>query len=286
VSAVHLNSYPYYPDAICITWEIVDSPAYPDAEIWVERSGSPEGPWERRHTLPLVNVGSWVDQDQQYAAITKQMLVYYRVVAKLSAARTITSGAISLFGPLNKDDWMIARKLNEKEHLRFKKIGVPLLVIKRKYWGTPCSCRDQASSLKTKDFCEECYGTGLTGGFYDPIPTCGEIVENARTTDLNEQGLGVVEEHSASLRLSSYPIIVRDDLVIEENTNIRWNVWEHQYIEWRRVPVAQTAVLKKIPPSSIRYRVEYTRNTDGTYHLDAAPPKITQNGEPWRKRTG
>jgi len=71
----------------------------------------------------------------------------------------------------------------------------------------------------------------------------------------------VTDNYSASLRMMNYPIINRDDLIVEVNSNLRWNVWERRFIEWRRVPVIQTARIEQVPPGNIRYEVNQEVNT-------------------------
>ncbi len=281
-SPISLSLYPHYPDAVGMHWEMIDGKLPGDFKVWVERSGSPDGEFERLNYLPILNSNEWVHQNQSLEILSKDRYPLYRVVVEYPNGKTYTSEVANLYGILSKADYLIAKELNRKESVRLKQIGIPLIILKRKHWGNKCEeCIDVASGVKIKDFCDICYNTKFIGGYYSPIETTGEITVNAHHTDLDNQGLGVTEEYNCRMRIMNYPLINRDDVIIEKLTNIRWTTWEQQPIEWKRVPVVQQVVLRRVPPSSIVYRLEYSLEH---MTVNGLPVDIAYIKEPWKKR--
>ena len=284
---VVLYLYPHYPDAVALRWEMIDSKLPGTFKVWVERSGSPEGEFERLNELPVLNSKEWVHQGQTTEILAKQRFPLYRIVLEYPDGKTFTSNVAGLSGPLPRQDYLIARELNRKWSVRLKQVGIPIIVFKRKHWGEKCDkCIDPATGSKTIDFCEDCYNTKFMGGYYDPIETIGEVVVNAHHTSLDPQGLGARQEYDCQMSIMSHPILTRDDIIVEKLTNIRWITWEMQPLEWKRIPVVQQVRLKQAPPSSVVHRLEYDLTNmsfyaDGTY----VQPNIGYTEAPWRKRS-
>lgn len=283
---IQVYLYPHYPDAVSVSWFFIDQDLPGDFKVWVENCGSPEGPFVSLHELPIINKFEWIHQNRTTELLSKQKFLYYRIKLEHQNGKIWYSEPANLFGALKKKDWLIAKEINRKECVRLQKVGVPLAIFKKRHWGVECTyCRDKATEMRTKEWCLKCFGTGILGGFYPPIDTYGEIVPQGRVSDIDEQGFGGKDEHRAQIRLMNYPIINRDDVVVEKETNIRWNTWYRNFVEWRRVPVIQQAELSEIPPSSIRYRLSYDL-TDISSNVIETVPKYGYNTSPWRKRNG
>ncbi len=248
-----LKIYPNFPDTIIFRWSLIDEYLPGDYKYWFYKGSSPEGPFTQINTLPVLNINEWAYQDQQI--LTKERLYYYKLKVEYPNNRVLESEGVTLLNNLGEKDCHLVLEMIRKENLRLEKVGVPLLIYKKIHYGTPCDCKDNTTGLLLQDYCLECYGTRYKGGFNTPIETIGEVSVASRTTDIAQQGMGMTDTIEAQLRISGYPLINRDDLVIEKNTNIRWNIWERQLIEWKRVPVAQQCRIERIPNSNIRYKV-------------------------------
>lgn len=249
-----ISTYPVAARQTLIEWRLAEATAPGNYLFWVERANSPEGPWELLTLLPLVNEFFFVDVKS--LVLSKEPHVYYRVKVQAPDGEEVTSGPKDLLRNLERRQFLQAREVIRKEILRFQKFaGIRVWVLKKKHFGTPCqACVDPVSGYKLTSDCELCFGTRWEGGFEPPIEAWAE-----RGPMDDNKGLGgsgwMTEDFETQIRMISYPLITRDDIIVEAETNVRFRVLRISFAELRAVPVVQIITARFIPRNEIEYKV-------------------------------
>lgn len=143
--------------------------------------------WEAVDIPPIENTFFLYDPNQRLFA--KQIDLYYRV--KLTTSRNVYySDPARADGNMPRRDWLFAREITRKEYLRLIKFsGVHGVLFKRREWGDRCTCNDWDTDTPAKPNCLLCYGTGVTGGYYDPVHFWMELTNQQQKLSREEQGL-------------------------------------------------------------------------------------------------
>lgn len=97
-------------------------------------------------------------------------------------------------------------------------------LLKRIRWGTYCAeCRDRDSGVQVKSFCLTCYGTGFTGGFYQPVDCFyGELGPVVLDEALDQQQSYSQEGPSGTLQFLNIPVVYPGDVWVEKSTDLRY----------------------------------------------------------------
>lgn len=249
-----IAAIPAYMQKVNLQWELDAASAGAGSFTFeVEKSGSPLGPWETITTASLVDVFTYQDQKAQLFAMDRD--IYYRIKAD-SGGAPFYSDPHALVGDFDRRRWLLWRKMNYDEEIMLKKgNGVRLKILKRKHFGTRCpDCYDPKSGMMVKSKCSTCNGTSWQTGYYPAIECWGHIkpVTN-RTDDTNESSIINIETTNGFLL--NFPIVKKDDIIIETDVNIRWRVVSDQPTELIRTTVHQDLVLNRIPIDDIVYNI-------------------------------
>jgi len=252
---------------IFLQW-IVQSPTAAIDNVKIERSGSPEGPFE----LVLDGIDSYYFYDdyrhvpvpdtdetrENLNFLSLSRLIYYKVTA------TIGSEEISAVEPvgdqLKPPQLFYRRKMQRDLFYGLKFSGVPFALIKRRHWGLRCEdCFDKLTKKVTNSKCNTCFGTGFKDGYYNPVGINGRIsVENVQTT-ITPQGKS--DTNHKRLTVLTYPMIEADDILIELNRNNRYLVKHVTTTELKTVPVHQRITLSELSRDSVEYRIAVNEDT-------------------------
>lgn len=251
-----ISVYPAYPKRVFVQWLLKDTSLIGTHRFWVDRAGSPEGPWEALTTTPLLD--RYFFEDTTVQLVVKENRYFYRVRYKDPRGRDFTSPAHDLLRNLRAHDFLIAQEINRKEQLRFNsKVGIKAFVLKRKHYGEVCAdCVDPETGKVVKAKCKCCYGTMFKGGFYPPIETCLEVEAFPNSHVLEPGGQATSENFVSRGRMQVYPHAVRGDLIVERENNRRWEILQIYRPELRTIPVVQELQeIRLIAPTDIEYYV-------------------------------
>lgn len=247
---------PAYLHKVNIQWELDAASIGAGSHTFeVERSGSPRGPWETITPLPLTDIFTFQDPQAQLFDMDRD--IYYRVKAS-SGGPSFYSEPHAMVGDFDRRRWLLWRKMNYDEEIMLAKgNGVPLKIYKKKHYGTRCPvCYDTSTGMITLSKCTNCLGTGWVTGYYPSIETYGHLKPNSvRTSDNNPAS--IVNYDTVNGFLLNFPIVRRDDIIVEARTNVRWRVESVQSTELIRTTVHQDIVLVRIPISEIEYSMEF-----------------------------
>jgi len=242
---------PYYPRGNFVEWR-VDEPDIVPAPPWnfiVERSESPNGPFERVTAEPLINALSWFDNLSLHHL---HRYWYYRVYLADGDDCSYTSEAEALHtieaqlpdhlqGEINKMRYDLDIKLSLDSGSRVK-------VLKRRNIGTPCTaCTSSVLGISTKDHCLECFGTRFVGGFYAPIGVYADFDSPPVQEGLNTEGETELQVYR--LLMLPTPLLVADDLIYEEDTGDLYEVSSVTVTRRRRVIIHQEPMVSLLARS-------------------------------------
>lgn len=208
------------PKVITLQWSVSNIPAGYTEHVTVQRSESPEGPWE---TLQREISGAEYFQDYDARLMNSTATVYYRLEIEL---RHSTSPSIALTSSvewLRQKPTAIAREINRREQILLSKYaGEPAFLFIRRTWGAPCSaCYDPALQKTLTSDCRKCFNTGIAGGFFAPIELY--ISRSPSGKMIQDLGLYKVENDQTIFWTSSTPTIKPGDLLVD-SLGVRYNI--------------------------------------------------------------
>jgi hypothetical protein len=255
---------------IFLQWVVHEPGSSAITNIKIERSGSPEGPFELvidkltgahfhffdnlRHVPVSV---SGTRENLNFLSLTRH--VYYQLSVTNAAGETATT--IREVDPtLPTRQRLLKRKILRDEGLAFRKLnGVELAVLKRRHWGERCTvCFDKLTKKVTNSKCMTCYGTGFTGGYFTPIRIMGRFGATNVQTQITPQGNADVGK--SRVIILDYPQIEVYDFIVDVRANKRYVVETVHQTELRTVTVHQELTVSEVSRDSIEYRIPV--NTD------------------------
>jgi hypothetical protein len=196
---------------------------------------------------------------------SKDPELYYRVKIVTSEGTYYSSPDLPVFY-WDKRDWLYTRAIRRYKFLEWQKGGKGLegVLLKRKIWGTACpDCTDENLNEHSLDsHCLTCYGTGLVGGYYDPIEywvgDLGGGVKAARFSANSDLDYRAGSDKIA-VEAIACPWLGERDLWIHEASDVRWAiVTRNPVIRVRNVTVVYQLELRQLPATNIAYDIPVT----------------------------
>lgn len=246
---------------VFIQWT-VENPTDNISKVKVERSNSPEGPFDT--LVDNINTFSFFDnvrgvpseqEDETLEDVNFYSLhrnPYYRVTATTESGDDL-SDTKPVLNSLPKRQALLRNKIHRDITTGFKFNGMPLAILKKKRWGIRCKeCFDTLTKKVTDSKCKACFGTGFEGGYHDPVMVTGRISVKNVQTQLTQQGYSDVSQKQ--LTILNYPIVEPHDIVASVKDNIRYIVKHSTQTELKTVPVHQRLLLSELARDSIEYQ--------------------------------
>jgi len=168
------------------------------------------------------------------------------------------------------------------EHLAsVKGLGTKGYLLKRRWWGPRCrECTDFNTGQVVSSECDACYGTGIEGGYYDPIEFWTRQNTNSRKMEMQvSQGHVDVEvQHS---RFIAYPFLTGGDVWVNADSDQRYVLGEGLPIQLaaqiRNKPLIQIADMGLVSGSDIIYSIPVdSTDSDGSGSLRDAPMTLSR----------
>ena len=240
-----------------ITWTI--RPRFSDPQPWrfqlqVSRDGNT---WENVG-IEFENVFFALDDEARLYG--KDMRIVYRV-QMTTASGTYYSEPAQPFGWLRKRQWLVAREIIRRHTLQVKQTGLRALdgyLLKRRLEGTTCDCLDPYTGGITNHDCEFCHGTGFVDGYWRAIDnTMLDLSPETHGTQRdNQMSRGTVTDMVAKGRFVGIPVLNRNDIWIDKESDRRYYVWDVQNLsEINQVPILVNVDLKLAEATDAIYAV-------------------------------
>ncbi len=246
---------------VFLQWDVANPPSS-EIRFNVERSGSLEGPWERivnglvgyhffdrQRTPPAPKPGEEI-VDFNYLSLART--VYYRVTA--TSADGIRSEEISDVGAsLPRHQVLLKRKMQTDLAIGFRFNGVDVAILKRRHWGVRCArCFDNNTRKVLSSKCVSCFGTGFTGGYFNPVRITGRFLAPSADTQLTQHGKTDITQ--VRFICGQTPAVDVDDVIVEIAQNRRYIVLSQSETQLRRETVHQSIVLSELSRDSVEYK--------------------------------
>lgn len=244
---------PLHPRGNYVQWEWKEDPPLGPWEFVLERSESPNGPFE------IVSDPTVVDNLAFFDKLPTHHLHrywYYRVSLKDGDTCEYTSPAQTYLSSEKTLDDRLRGEINELRYntsilLRLDG-GVEAWVFKRRNIGTTCpDCRSSLLNISTFGDCPTCLGTKWVGGYYPPVITRALFNDPPVQEGLDAEG--ETELRVFSLMMLDIPLLVVDDLIYEPGTGQLYEVKSVTTTRRQRVVVHQEPVISELSRSHPAY---------------------------------
>jgi len=207
---------------------------------------------------PAINP-SYMDDDTIREHTGKRLLTHYRL-ALTTTRGTYVSAPASLWGILEKKDWLLAQEMVRKERLRHGLVSVGgYLVRKMRYGVLDPAATDPLTNEIIDSRNRSSWGTAFKVGYHPPIPY--ELDFTGAETIAEYRGGGDISKHSSrptfvTARAVAFPDVAKEDFWVDEDNDQRWVVHEIKVTaSWRGVPLIYDINFALAPPTDIIYRI-------------------------------
>jgi hypothetical protein len=217
-------------------------------QVQVGRTGNPDA-------TDWTNVGGTVT-DQYYAldstkrAYGKFQWTHYRIVMTTSTG-TYYSNPTPALGNLSVTDWNRAREILRMERLRLvQEAGQEGYLLKRRIYGTACTCIDPMTKDCLNPQHADCYGTGIVDGYWAEYG-CFYVEQSTRShrNHIDMSARGTVDDLPVvSGRMISMPQVFSRDVWVDRDTDMRWMIHRiDNAVEIKGVPLVVKAEMRLLP---------------------------------------
>ena len=247
-------------------------------EFYVEYAPAAGGEWERLNPdTPEINTCAYVDTLKGRCGYDSG---YYRVVMAVGGEE-YHSKPEAVYGVWNKYDWRIAREVVRKEYLRLKRyVGTFGYLLRRREHGTKCTqCVDFDTGESVSAQCDNCYGTGFAGGYYDGIPFYVDMSGTVSSKDV-QIPFGTMDNRKRVVRAVAYPMVGTYDMWVDADKNIRYIVRQVETaVERKGRPLVYVCEFRQLPGNATEYEVPIEQ--DLTEEIGISPDSPESAG--WRR---
>ena len=186
---------------------------------------------------------------QQYGVSTR---VSYRIDAYSGDDSISTTKVVGKHFNDTKKNLIAQEIIRKEEMLMRKKTGTSGLLWKRRHWGALCECVDPDSGMAMDSHCLQCYGTGIDGGYFAPVPYIVSFNEGlARQIDISDGGVGTVDTRQGpTVRALICPRLDSGDVWVNCDTDQRYVVGAIKETLYSGKALLYSMVQMSLAPSS------------------------------------
>lgn len=235
-------------DSQVVGWTLLGiGPAANGAVVEIRRSYAENDGFELIATI-AATTGFY--RDESVNLFDRWRFPYYKltVVDSLGNRREYPAARVS--GSLDGIAISIIRNTN----IQLRQGGNPVLIYSRKSDESDrCSaCWDSVLRKVTVSFCEVCFNTGYSGGYYTPVLTLATIYPEVKSIAAGD----VTRQPSTTSGLfGNYPVLRPRDLIYEVDTGKRYRVVTITPTEKQRMLLNQTATLEGLAAGDVENRL-------------------------------
>ena len=199
--------------------------------------------------------------DDDKTVFGKFQWTHYRV--KLTTTTdTYYSPPQNALGMIERRNWATAQRIIDRQYKRLQfKGGSNGYLLKRKLFGTNCTCVDYMTGEIRDPDCSTCHGTGFVGGYFDPVDCfyveLGKEVHDSK----RDPSRGTVDDRPVVKgRMLNVPQVFSKDVWVEKDTDKRWQISELvPEVEMQGHPlILHPVTMKLLPFSDPAYGIQIT----------------------------
>jgi hypothetical protein len=258
---------PLYPDGFFIQWSLTDATESGTYVFDVYRSGGQEGPWDQI-AVELSDQYAFIDKfAAPYPKTTQDVLrpnqltlfreYVYKVVVRSpsgTVAEAIDGTRALQEGFLNDQKMaQYRRKCIRDFRLSLKFNGTRCVILKRRHWGVRCICVDKKTKEIIRSSCTKCTGTGIVGGYWNPISTYTRRNVAVNTSAVTNEGKS--DSNDAKFWMPDFPSLEVDDVIVFMKENSRWRIDQVAQTQIRLQDVHQVISAQSLDHGHILYRL-------------------------------
>lgn len=247
--------YPNYYEGFEFTWNIKTTCS--DPFPWQFTIESSDTPYDNFETISPILLNVYRYQETERRLVSKDKVLHFRL-KMVTPVSTYYSDVISPYWHLNKEEFLIARKIMHDEYIGQRNlVGVQSDVYIRAVSGPVCSCVDPITKDVLTLDCDKCYGTGIQPGYHGPYTTWCTFSPLNKQKGLQDDNTGPISNYALYGRITAVPELKKEDIIVDKTSGIYYYIDDINNIaELRRVPLAQMVALKQIPTSSPVYKMK------------------------------
>lgn len=248
-----------YPRKIYVQWLIRHVGQASGFTFQLYRSGSAGGPWEHIG-VDLADTYFFVDEkfpasnDRSNAGLfSLNRIVYYKATVD-NGAGTTAEDIKKLEGGLDRRRRGIHRKLVRDAEIYLRKVGgTQVAIFKRRHWGTPCpDCRAKTGQT-TLSHCSTCLGTGILGGYWNPV--YGYAQRKVAPVNIFTGIQGSVEAHRIEAYMMNIPQVESKDILAFLRDGKYFSVEQRVPTQIHVNDVHQELIISELAPGSVEYNL-------------------------------
>jgi hypothetical protein len=145
-----------------------------------------------------------------------------------------------------------AKTARRCQSIGFKFTAKPVVILKKRTFGTFCSLYDTTLGRHTTSHCEECYDSGFKDGYFPSIVVSG--IFNAVPKRMTQLDWGSWDPMDAILTLEHYPVVAPDDVVVDR-LNRRWKIINIRPVQKALAIITQNCQVRVIPKDDPVYKI-------------------------------
>jgi hypothetical protein len=217
---------------------------------------SPDGINDWRVIGQVVGNDHYIDEDLLRHG--RMMEQYYRVTAVGPGGKEVHSDMVGTFGRAERSEFGAARQIMELEYTAMKRF-TQVHLLKLKTYGPMCpACVDEDTDQSIGvSLCERCWGTSRDGGYHPPALTYMRIMTISPVAKIDSaEGAGSSDPSLQVARMLAYPMLRKEDLLIDRDSDRRYVVDHANYaLLAGKIPVVATVNLRLLQQDDVRYRI-------------------------------
>lgn len=248
-----------WPRKLFVQWTLRNPPAATGYTFNVYRSANPTGSWEKM-TNDLVDTFYYLDdnflgpQDRSSVGLVQmRMSQYYKVTARYLSGPEVEVIRVVEGSPDHRRAGVI-RKLTRDAYVSLRKgNGTEVAILKRMWYGEPCTvCRTSTGQI-ARAHCSTCSGTGIIKGYWSPVYTYARRTVAPVEARVASQGL--VETHRVMAIMPYFPEVEVGDLMIFLRDQKRYAIEQVRTTEVHAVTVHQECEISELARTSGEYMI-------------------------------
>lgn len=242
-----------------VYWEIEGNNFTPNFQVaWSETE---DGPWtdllltRTTNNFALAVAPPTVNQQ---AIRWFRIQVYNNDLPLISQVVVATSWAMDHRNRMNRREYLFFREHLRRLRLTLEKpTGVTGWLLRRKISGTVCpDCCDEIIETPVSQECATCFGTGLDGGYWDPVKMWTDWGKEgpASTANTNDISVGPSQVVQTQMLLFPLPEAKSHDIWVDIGTRHMYEIIQSDPIHYKGTVFCQRIAMTRLPAHHPAYR--------------------------------
>lgn len=197
-----------------LSWEPLPSWSDSDVNYNVYRSEQQKDGFFKLNAIPLQEPIFIDDATTMSSSNDREFYIIEAVVRKGASITTWRTEALQVNDDLPRHQALLHREINRRHWVLLKVLaGTSAIILRRRHYGKVCPvCYDKKTGTVKKEYCTNCFGTGIDGGYYPGIKTLCQF--DASQDNKIYTYFGKFEPNEIGMWTIYYPRIQTHDMVI------------------------------------------------------------------------